>query len=486
MMVTTMAITRKTATATMTERRGLSARARILAWILLIVTIAAVAIVVLTGSTLISRVNAQTNTELSHEVAKFRAFAADPEAGAGGDTSTVSGLLTSYLWHNLPDRSEALFSIVNGKADRRTVGDPPVRLDADAAFVRRAASATKPVAGTVSTAAGKAEYVVVPVRIVGKSARGQLVIAEFVAPAYDDAWATIRTMSIIAFVALVAAAVTGWFVAGRVLAPVRKVRETAARISDTDLGRRIDVRGSDDVGQLAKTFNRMLDRLESAFDGQRRFLDDAGHELRTPITVVRGHLEVMGDDPEEREQTMRLVDDELRRMSRIVDDLIMLARSERADFVVPGPTDLTDLVVETFTKATALADRRWLIDETPEGTVVADGQRLTQALLQLASNAVAHTDRADRIALGGRLSHDRFQLWVRDTGSGIAPADHQRIFDRFARANHSRRSGGTGLGLAIVSNIVEAHHGLISLDSMPGRGATFTLDLPRASTLEDP
>lgn len=485
-MVTTMATARKTATATMTERRGLSARARILAWIMLIVTIAAVAIVVLTGSVLVSRVNSDTSTELSHEIAKFRTFAADPEPGARSDTSTVSGLLTSYLWHNLPDRSEALFSIVDGKADRRTVGDPPVRLDTDRAFVRRAASATRPMSGTLSTAAGKVDYVVLPVRIVGKTARGQLVIAEFVTPAYDDAWSTIWTMSSIALVALIVAAVTGWFVAGRVLAPIRKVRETAARISDTDLGRRIDVVGTDDVAQLAKTFNTMLDRLESAFDGQRRFLNDAGHELRTPITVVRGHLEVMGDDPDEREQTMRLVDDELRRMSRIVDDLIMLARSERTDFVVPGPTDLTDLVVETFTKATALADRHWSIDETPEGIAAADGQRLTQALLQLASNAVAHTGRDDRISLGGRLDDGRVRLWVRDTGTGISPADHERIFERFSKANHSRRSRGTGLGLAIVSNIVEAHHGSVSVDSSPGCGATFTLDLPWNRPTEDP
>ncbi|NYI67657.1 sensor histidine kinase [Spelaeicoccus albus] len=470
----------------MTERRGLSARARILAWIMLIVSVAAVAIVVLTGSALISRVNAATNTELGHEVAKFRAFAADPEPEARGDTSTVSGLLTSYLWHNLPDRSEALFSIVNGKADRRTVGDPPVRLDSNRAFVRRAASATKPTSGTIATSAGKAEYVVVPVRIVGKSARGQLVIAEFVAPAYDHAWSTIWTMSAIAFAALVVAAVTGWFVAGRVLAPIRKVRETAARISDTDLGRRIDVVGSDDVGRLAQTFNTMLDRLETAFDGQRRFLNDAGHELRTPITVVRGHLEVMGDDPDEREQTMHLVDDELRRMSRIVDDLIMLARSERTDFVVPGPTDLTDLVVESFTKATALADRRWSIDETPEGIAIADGQRLTQALLQLTSNAVAHTGPGDRISMGGRLSDGRIRLWVADTGTGISPADHERIFERFAKASHSRRSRGTGLGLAIVSNIVEAHHGTVSVESVPGRGTTFTLELPWNRTMEGP
>lgn len=462
-----------------TERRhGLTARARILGWILLIVAVAIVAIVVITGRSAFTRVDAQMNAELVHETEKFRAFASKPDPSTGREFFTVRELLTSHLQHNLPEHTETFFSIIDGTPDRRSVGDPRVRLDADAEFVRMAASVTEPTTGRLSTPDGPVIYGILPVSVEGDPSTGHLVIAEFPADEYDEAWATIWVMSLVAVGALALAAITGWFIAGRVLAPIRDVRETASRISETDLGRRIDVVGTDDVAQLAETFNRMLDRLESAFDGQRRFLDDAGHELRTPITIIRGHLEVMGDDPEDREQTMRLVEDELGRMSRLVDDLILLARSERPDFLVLAKTDLTDLVVETFAKATALADRQWTIDNTPEAYAVADEQRLAQALLQLAANAVAHTETGDTIAIGGRVSDDRLLLWVRDTGEGIPEEEHKRIFERFARAAADSRGQSTGLGLAIVARIAQAHGGSVVVDSTPGDGAAFTLDLP--------
>src|SRR5699024_1833691 len=152
------------------------------------------------------------------------------------------------------------------------------------------------------------------------------------------------------------------------------------------------------------TFNRMLDRLESAFDGQRQFLDDAGHELRSPITVVHWHLDVMVDHPVDRTHTLEHVGADLKHMTRHVDERIMLVLSESHDFLVPAEADLTDLVLESFSKASALAPRRWIIDSTPEAFGVVDEQRLTQALLQLAANSVDYTDESDTIAFGGRIA----------------------------------------------------------------------------------
>lgn len=140
-------------------------------------------------------------------------------------------------------------------------------------------------------------------------------------------------------------------VAGRILAPVRMVRQTAEQIGESDLTRRLKVSGHDDVAALAHTFNHMLDRLENAFTTQRRFLDDVAHELRTPITVIRGHLELMDDREDEREATRALAVDELDRMSRIVGELLLLAKAERPDFLTLGETDLTDLVVDVGAKA---------------------------------------------------------------------------------------------------------------------------------------
>ena len=136
----------------------------------------------------------------------------------------------------------------------------------------------------------------------------------------------------------------------------------------------------------------MLDRLESAFVGQRQFLDDAGHELQTPLTVLRGHLELLDvGDPEEIAETRELLLDEVDRMARLVGELILLAKSDRPDFVTPRPVDLTALTVDTLAKARGLGDRTWTLDETASVTVPVDEQRLTQALLQLCDNAVKHT-----------------------------------------------------------------------------------------------
>jgi signal transduction histidine kinase len=126
--------------------------------------------------------------------------------------------------------------------------------------------------------------------------------------------------------------VFAWIVAGRVLAPLRLLTETAHLISESDLTRRIPVQGIDEISELTITFNEMLDRLQAAFASQRDFINDAGHELRTPITIIRGHLELLGDDPQERRETVELVTDELDRMSRFVDDLLLLAKAEQPNF----------------------------------------------------------------------------------------------------------------------------------------------------------
>ncbi|WP_208094692.1 sensor histidine kinase [Brevibacterium limosum] len=465
---------------TMTDRRrGTSARTRILAWIMLVLTVAVFIIVTSTARAELAGVRSHAGAELEHEVTKFRDFAARPDPADDRPYTSVRDLMTSHLQNNLPEHTETFFSIVDGQEDQRSADTPPLRLDQDPDFIAVASETTTPRSGEMKTSVGPVAYAIVPVEIEGQPQRAQLVIIEFLASDLDEAWTTIWTMSSVAVVALVAAGFLGWIVAGRVLEPIRRLRETAAGIGEDELSRRIEVTGNDDVAQLGVTFNRMLDRLEAAFDGQRQLLDDAGHELRTPITVVRGQLQVMGDEPEDRQSTLDLVDDELQRMSRLVDDLVMLARSERPDFLDLANTDLMDLVISSFSKASALAPRNWIIDAAPEGFGLVDEERLTQALLQLASNAVDHTGPEDTIAFGGHLDGDTVRLWVRDTGAGIAVEDQERIFERFAKGR-TARSGrkGTGLGLTIVDRIARAHGGTVSVKSDAGKGALFTLTLP--------
>jgi signal transduction histidine kinase len=187
----------------------------------------------------------------------------------------------------------------------------------------------------------------------------------------------------------------------------------------------------------------------------------------------------LGDDPEERRETVALVTDELDRMSRFVDDLLLLAKAEREDFLRVGPVELGALTDELLEKAQALGTRHWQLESRGEARLLADRQRLTQAIMGLAQNAVQHTADDDPVWIGSSVDGTEAALWVRDGGRGIPRRDQARIFERFARASGSRRrSEGAGLGLSIVRAIAEAHGGRVELASRPGAGATFTVMIP--------
>ncbi|WP_220448558.1 sensor histidine kinase [Nonomuraea mesophila] len=458
-----------------------SARARIVGWMLAVVGLALSVSIFATWSVLLARLDSRINLEIGNEVDKLRAYV-HPETGHS--FTALDDLLDGYLSVNTPDRWETFFSIVDGEAHKVTAIPPPVRLDTDAELVADLAEATEAERGTVESAQGPVKYAVIPVRVQGDPRQGHFVVAIFYERHRDEIVEAVSTLGLSALAAMALSGGAGWLVAGRVLAPVRLVRQTAEQISDsTDLTRRLDVPGNDDVAALAGTFNHMLDRLERAFVGQRRFLDDAGHELRTPITVIRGHLELMGDDPADRAETIALVTDELDRMNRIVDDLLTLAKAEQPGFLTVDDVELADLTVSVVAKARALGERRWRVDEVAEAGMPADRQRLTQALMQLAANAVRHTADGDLIAVGSAVRDQHVELWVRDSGPGVPPAERERIFGRFVRGNgrtgaHDGAHDGAGLGLAIVKSIAEAHGGDVKVTEAPGGGAKFVMTLP--------
>jgi signal transduction histidine kinase len=213
---------------------------------------------------------------------------------------------------------------------------------------------------------------------------------------------------------------------------------------------------------------------------QRAFIQDASDALRDPLTICRGHLELLDGDPEGQRRTIGLVLDELDRMGRMVNQLQLLAEAEQPDFVQPESIDVALFAHEVLAQAGALAPRRWTLDQAAEGIVQADRLRLTEAVMELAHNAVEHTLEADIVAIGTSLSDDEFRLWVRDTGPGIAASDQGHIFERTTRGPdaHLRYRGG-GLGLAIVKALAEAHGGIVELESQSGEGSQFTIVLPR-------
>jgi two-component system, OmpR family, sensor kinase len=219
--------------------------------------------------------------------------------------------------------------------------------------------------------------------------------------------------------------------------------------------------------------------LERTLESQKEFIDDACHELLTPLTIIRGHLELRPDDPAEREAAIEVVTDEVMRMTRLVDELRALALTRRPDFLDTELLDAGAVVRVVFDKVRALARRDWRLEIHDRGWLVGDRHRLEQALINLAHNAVQYTGPEDRIAIGAAVDERGARLWVADSGPGVPEDEHDRIFERFAYGAGGRRHpNSTGLGLAIVSAIARAHGGHVELDSTPGVGATFAVVVP--------
>ena len=313
-------------------------------------------------------------------------------------------------------------------------------------------------------------------------------VGEPLAPVSGAQRGAARAFVLAGILALAGALLGAYVIGTRVSRPLRHMAAVAARVDAGDLHPRIEDLGArgDEVRVLADAFNHMLDRLTAAFAGQRRFVADASHELRTPLTVIRGQLELLAtqEHPTAREvgHVERLVQGEIARMTRLVDDLLLLAASEQSRFLRVEAVELPAFVTELWAGATLLADRRFELDARVSGALLADPDRLAQALRNLLANAIAHTATGHGLVRlrvqavqGGRV---RFS--VEDDGPGIPPQERERVFDRFHRtdAARDRRAGGTGLGLAIVHAIALAHGGHVRACAASAGGALIELELP--------
>jgi signal transduction histidine kinase len=433
--------------------------------------------IVLQRAVLRARLDRDIEAAHDQELAEVRSLATgrNPETGEpfGADAAAI---FDTFLQRNVPDDDEVYVTIVGGRPYRSSLAD--VRLDQDAELVERWASLEAGDRGWAASDAGPVRWLASPLEAGGERV-GTFAVATFVTEDRAEIDDTLRVEAAISLVVVALGLAIAWSVAGRLLRPVRDLTANARDLDERDLSARIPEAGNDEIAELARTYNAMLDRLQAGFETQRRFVDDAGHELRTPITIISGHLELMGDDPDDRRETVALVTDELDRMSRMVDDLLVLAKAEQPRFIEPEPLDLAAFSTGLLERARLLGDRRWVLDEHADATVVADGQRLVQATLNLLRNAVEHTAVGGTIAIGTRCADDQLQIWVRDDGPGIDLDEQDRLFERFARGAGGRgRSEGAGLGLAIVRAIAESHGGTVALQSTPGQGATFTITVP--------
>jgi signal transduction histidine kinase len=434
--------------------------------------------------------NAGITVALEEEAEEFRRMAAagvDPQTGA--PFTSVERLLSFAMQSNVPHRNETYLILLDGTVLGHEGGTRPIQLESEAAILAEVADAAllQTVAiRDVWTSAGGARLAIVPVQIDGDPTRGTYVMAFAVDRGREDLVGVARIYLMVSLGALFLVGVVGWIVAGRLLKPLRSLREASQRINDTDLTERIPVQGNDDISDLTRAYNRMLDRLQAAIDTQRRFLDDAGHELRTPLTILRGHLEVLDPaDPSDVGETRALLLDEVDRMGRMVEDLILLSKAQRPDFLVLGPIDLATFSADLLGKARTLGDREWSLGERGDATLVGDAHRLTQAIMELAHNAVKFSATGSAISIGSRVAGGDVRLWVRDSGLGMKPNETGHAFERFGRASSSLGVEGSGLGLSIVAAIAQAHNGRVEVDSEPGVGSTFTIVLPQ-SLVEPP
>lgn len=290
--------------------------------------------------------------------------------------------------------------------------------------------------------------------------------------------------------ALVFSAIVGAMLARRALRPIDAIIETALNISRADdLERRILYTGPpDEVGRLTAAFNEMLERLERLFRAQQRFLADVSHELRTPLTTIRGNVDLLrrlgGADAE----SLDAIQSEAERMTRLVGDLILLAKAEGGGLPIAyEPVELDTLLLQVYRQARVLGNGLEIkMGEEDQVTVLGDTDKLKQLLLNLVDNAVKYTPKGGQITLGLVRDNGWARLTVADTGIGIPPEDLPHIFDRFYRVDkaRSRAAGGAGLGLSIAQWIAQAHGGHITVSSEVGRGTTFSVWLPVASNGE--
>lgn len=493
-------------------RRAVSIRARIVVGYAVLFTVAIGVTVVVTRQVQFARLNREINRDLVQEVEELGKVAASisPETGQPYGTNAVD-LFNGFLAQNVAGDHEAFYTLpipLGSGVGTRYSHDPPFVPADEPALIGTWSAVTEPTTETFHTGVGEVRSLAVPVLDAGGEVTGVFVVAHFPDEQQADLSRLIGLLALAGIGMLAVTTALAWTIAGRVVSPVRALTRTARGITDSDLSARIPVAGNDELAELGTTFNEMVDRLERGFEAQRRFLDDIAHDLRTPLTIARGHLEILatlpgGGDDADRAETVSIVTDELDRMGRLVSDLLVLAKAEQPDFLRLEPVDYGDVAADLMSRAEALGHRRWVVDEAPRPGLVAgeaDGDRLMQAVLNLAANAVQHTNDGDEIGIGvaavGRpwtelppgasAPPHSVRIWVRDTGSGVPADEVDDLFRRHGRgaASRARRDGrmqeGMGLGLSIVDAIARAHGGAATYAPSDGGGATFTITFPLA------
>lgn len=311
-------------------------------------------------------------------------------------------------------------------------------------------------------------------------------------PLLADAWTLLKLIVILLPLSLLLALMGGYFLAARALAPVEHIVGVANSITISQLDRRIEVSNPhDELGHLAETLNRLIERLEDAVTEIRRFTADASHELRTPLAILRSEAESAlrkSRSEEEYQATLRVVVDEATRLGTLADQLLLLSRQDAGlDAVLIDMVEIDPILLDVAESLSLLADSRQVILQAQcncNAAVAGNDIRLSQVFFNIIENAIKYSPLGSTVEIESEINEEHVRVMVRDHGAGIAPQHLTRVFERFYRVDPSRNRaiGGSGLGLSIAKSIVTSHHGTIEIESEEGNGTQVVVTLPKRDT----
>jgi len=455
-----------------TGRRRPTVRTRILATMLIVTALGMTTAGLLSYQAQRAFVLDQVDAALRTQLELARAAAADESV------TTVREALERILSFTVSPQDGGSFGIVGDRAAYLPGVVEQFRPEELPGFVDEAARDEGTRIDTFAGPEGAVRYLAVPLTVEGDPASGVYVTAIDLGARLAGVERSAWLYAAVSLAVVLLTAALGWFVAGRLLAPIRRLRDTAERITVNALGERIPVDGSDDVSRLTATVNGMLDRIGDGIEQQRALLADLRHQLRAPLTLVRGHLELVdANDPADVAATRRIAIDEVDRMTRMIEELARLV-----ELGLPGASrstvDTGVLLRELHERVRAIASHTWTMGRADAVELSVDRDRILEAWLQLADNAARYAPAGTPIELSSEADAETVRLVVRDHGPGVPEADRERIF---LRGERGARDGvaGTGLGLAIVAAIARAHGGSAEVSAPEGGGSAFAIVLPR-------
>ena len=419
---------------------------------------------------------ASVTRNLVSEVASYE------QVVTGANGSNLDALTVAYLRSRvLPQGETIMLGLPNGDRVGSAGSGPLLR----SPTIRALWAHPPATSGTYRSVLSGTDtlYLVAPIRS-GTATLGTIVVTSDLTQLASDQNRVLALLIAEALVALIGAVAGAYLLLRRLLREVGRITTTASSIESGELNRRLGDQGTDDeVGQLAATFDSMLDRLQAAMVVQRRLLSDVSHQLRTPLTVARGHLEILARQPTadiaDVRETVTVVVDELDHMRALVERLLMLGRALEPEFLQLEHLDLRTFLSDLFDSAQVLAPREWSLGPVPDLVVNVDVNKLRGALLNLIDNAVGATRETDRIEICA--VHDApdgpLVLSVEDSGPGIPDHQLRSVLERFGRMGSADREG-SGLGLAIVTAVAEAHGGHLELSRSHLGGCRAAIGLP--------